>query len=189
MSTPTPEPDDDSLLAAIARGDLEAFHQLYERYAGRVLACARHLCRDAALAEDITQEVFTAVWTRAETFRPDRGSAPAWLFTLTRHKLVDHWRRTGKGVRIEALDDLRPPARDPEDGDLRIGLRQALAQTSPEQREAIEMAYFNGLTYEETAARLALPLGTLKSRIRLGLRVMRQAMSQAPECRLPTAML
>ena len=189
MSTRTPEPDDESLLAAIAHGDLEAFHQLYERYAGRVLACARHLCRDAALAEDVTQEVFTAVWTRAGTFRPDRGSAPAWLFTLTRHKLVDHWRRTGRGAEMEALDDLRHPAQPPEDGDLRLSLRKALAHTSPEQREAIQMAYFHGLTYEETAARLALPLGTLKSRIRLGLRAMREVMSQAPECRLPTAVL
>jgi len=189
MSTHTTEPDDESLLAAIARGDLEAFHQLYLRYAGRVLACARHLCRDAALAEDITQEVFTTVWTRAGTFRPDRGSAPAWLFTLTRHKLVDHWRRTGRGAETEALDDLRSPAQAPEDGTLRLSLRQALAQASPEQREAIRVAFFHGLTYEETASRLALPLGTLKSRIRLGLRAMREVMSQAPECRLPTPLL
>jgi RNA polymerase sigma-70 factor, ECF subfamily len=188
MSTRTPEPDE-SLLAAIARGDLEAFHQLYERYAGRVLACARHLCRDAALAEDVAQEVFTAVWTRAGTFRPDRGNAPAWLFTLTRHKLVDHWRKTGKGAEVEALDDLRPLAQAPEEHDLSISLRQALAHASPEQREAIRIAYFDGLTYEETAARLALPLGTLKSRIRLGLRAMREALSQTPECRLPTAVL
>jgi RNA polymerase sigma-70 factor, ECF subfamily len=177
----TPEPEDENLLAAIARGDLEAFQGFYERYAGRVLACARHLCRDAALAEDVTQEVFTTVWTRAETFRPDRGSAPAWLFTLTRHKLVDHWRRTGKGLESEALDDLRLPAQATEDDDLRLTLRQALARTSPEQREAIEIAYFEGLTYEETAGRLALPLGTLKSRIRLGLRVMRAALLEAPE--------
>jgi RNA polymerase sigma-70 factor (ECF subfamily) len=181
MSPHDTEPDDASLLAAIARGDLDAFHQLYQRYAGRVLACARHLCRDAALAEDITQEVFTAVWTRAGTFRPDRGSAPAWLFTLTRHKLVDHWRWTGKGAETEALDELRMRVQGPEDGDLRLSLRQALAQTSPEQREAIRMAYFDGLTYEETAARLALPLGTLKSRIRLGLRAMREALLEAPE--------
>jgi len=187
MSTRTPEPDDESLLAAIARGNVEAFHQLYLRYAGRVLACARHLCRDEALAEDITQEVFTAVWSRAETFRPDRGSAPAWLFTMTPHKLVDHWRRTGKGAQMEALDDLRHPAQPPEDGDLRLSLRKALAHTSPEQREAIQMAYFHGLTYEETAGRLALPLGTLKSRIRLGLRAMRQALLEAPGMRAERA--
>ena len=184
MSTRTPDLDDETLLAAIARGDLGSFQGFYGRYAGRVLACARHLCRDAALAEDIAQEVFTTVWTRADTFRPDRGSAPAWLFTLTRHKLIDHWRQTGKGTRMEVLDDLRPPARDPEDGDLRLSLRQALAHTSPEQREAIEIAYFDGLTYEETAARLALPLGTLKSRIRLGLRAMREALLAAPEMRI-----
>jgi RNA polymerase sigma-70 factor (ECF subfamily) len=90
---------------------------------------------------------------------------------------------------MEALDDLRPPAQDPEDDDLRLSLQQALDHASPEQREAIRMAYFNGLTYEETAARLSLPLGTLKSRIRLGLRAMRAALSRAPECCLPTAVL
>src|SRR3954453_14392338 len=104
MSTRTPEPDDESLLAAIARGDLEAFHLLYERYAGRVLACARHLCRDAALAEAITQEVFTPVWTRAGPFRPAPGSPPPCVSPPPRHKLVDHWRKTGKGVELAALD-------------------------------------------------------------------------------------
>jgi RNA polymerase sigma-70 factor (ECF subfamily) len=176
MSTFTPEPDDESLLAAIARGDLEAFQQLYRRYSGRVLSYARRICRDAPLAEDVTQEVFTAVWTRAGTYRPDRGSAPAWLLTLTRNKLVDHWRRSGRGAEMTVLDDLQALARNPEDGDLRLTLEQALAHASPEQRQAIRMAYCNGLTYEEAAARLALPLGTLKSRIRVGLRAMREAM-------------
>ncbi|HEX9942076.1 MAG TPA: sigma-70 family RNA polymerase sigma factor [Thermoanaerobaculia bacterium] len=167
---------DEVLLAETARGDLDAFHSFYERYAGRVLAYARRLCRDAALAEDITQEVFTAVWTRAATFRPDRGGAPAWLYALTRNKLVDHWRRSGGNVELEALDGRRLPASAPESGELRLSLRQALARVPPEQREAIETAYFNGLTYEETAGRLALPVGTLKSRIRLGLRAMRAAL-------------
>jgi RNA polymerase sigma-70 factor (ECF subfamily) len=183
MSPFTPETDDESLLAATARGDLEAFYQLYLRYSGRVLAYARRTCRDAALAEDVTQEVFTAVWTRAATYRPDRGSAPAWLFTLTRNKLVDHWRRSGRSAEMAALDDLRTLAQGPEDGDLRVTLRQALAHASPEQRQAIRMAFFNGLTHEEAAARLALPLGTLKSRIRLGLRTMREALLEAPEMR------
>jgi len=180
MSTDTPEDSrDETLLAATARGDLDAFQVFYERYAGRVLAYARRVSRDASLAEDITQDVFTAVWTRAATFRPDRGGAPAWLYTLTRNKLIDHWRRSGGAAELEPLDDLHLAAPGTDAGDLRLTVQQALARVPPEQREAIEIAYFGGLTYEETADRLALPVGTLKSRIRLGLRTMRATLEQA----------
>ena len=171
------EPRDEILLAATARKDLDAFQAFYERYAGRVFAYARRLSRDAALAEDLTQEVFTAVWTRAGTFQPDRGGAAGWLYTLTRNKLVDHWRRSRGGTESQPIDDQRTPTSGGEGGDLRIILRQALARVAPEQRRAIEMAYFGGLTYEETAGRLALPVGTLKSRIRLGLRTLRTALA------------
>ncbi len=172
------EPLDETLLAATARGDFDAFHTFYERYAGRVLAYARRISRDAALAEDITQEVFTAVWTRATTFRPDRGGAPAWLYTLTRNKLVDHWRKLGRDGEMETIEDLTVPAPVSGDRDLRLTLRQALARVPYEQRQAIETAYFGGLTYEETASRLDLPLGTLKSRIRVGLRALRAALGE-----------
>jgi len=175
----TEERRDEELLAEIACGDLAAFHLFYERYAGRIFAYACRLSRDPVLAEDIAQEVFTAVWKRAGTFQPDRGTAAAWLFTLTRNKLVDHWRRTGGGAGQEKLDEPRLPASGDAGGDLGLILRQALARVPPEQRQAIEMAYFNGLTYEETAGRLALPVGTLKSRIRLGLRAMRTVLAPA----------
>lgn len=169
---------DETLLAATARGDLDAFHTFYGRHAGRVLAYARKICRDAALAEDIAQEVFTAVWTRAGTFRPDRGSTHAWLYTLTRNKLVDHWRKLGRDCDMEGIDDLAILAPVSGDRDLRLTLHQALARVPSEQRQAIETAYFDGLTYEETASRLDLPLGTLKSRIRVGLRALREALGE-----------
>jgi RNA polymerase sigma-70 factor (ECF subfamily) len=174
----TEEPRDEDLLAATARGDLEAFHRFYERYAGRVLAYVRRISRDSALAEDVAQEVFTAVWMRAATFQPDRGGAAGWLFTLSRNKLIDHWRRSGGNAGAERLDEPRLPAASDGDADLRLTLRQALAHVAPEQRQAIETAYFDGLTYEETAGRLALPVGTLKSRIRLGLRAMRAVLAE-----------
>ena len=180
-SEPTPEipePLDETLLAATARGDLDAFHAFYERHAGRVLAYARRICRDATLAEDVTQEVFTAVWTKAATFRPDRGGTHAWLYTLTRNKLVDHWRKLGRDCDMEGIDDLVIPAPVSGDRDLRLALRQALARVPSEQRQAIETAYFGGLTYEETASRLDLPLGTLKSRIRVGLRALKAALGE-----------
>jgi RNA polymerase sigma-70 factor (ECF subfamily) len=183
------EPTDEALLSATARGDLQAFHLFYQRYAGRVFAYARKISRDSALAEDIAQEVFTTVWTRASTFRPDRGGAPSWLYTLTRNKLIDHWRRTGCPIEVEATDNiLSQPSKG--SGEMELSVRQALSRVAPEQRAAIEMAYYGGFTYEETAGELALPVGTLKSRIRAGLRAMRELLSEEPpEWPVRTALL
>jgi RNA polymerase sigma-70 factor (ECF subfamily) len=173
-------PADEHLLARIAQGDPAAFQTFYERHAARVAAYAGKLARDRHLAEDVAQEVFTSVWTKAASFRPERSTgdgAPGWLYTLTRNKLIDHWRRGPKAA-VEMIDDQRLPAPQGEEKDLHLTMRQALAQVSPDQRKAIEMAYFGGLTYEETAGELELPVGTLKSRIRLGLRTMRTLLSE-----------
>jgi RNA polymerase sigma-70 factor (ECF subfamily) len=172
-------PADEDLLARIAQGDLDAFQTFHERHASRVAAYAGKLARDRHLAEDITQEVFTSVWMKAASFRPERGTgdgAAGWLYTLTRNKLIDHWRRATK-AKTEEIDDRRL-AGPREESDLQLTLRQALAQVPPAQRQAIEKAYFEGLTYEETAGELELPVGTLKSRIRLGLRAMRMLLTE-----------
>ncbi|HEX6899678.1 MAG TPA: RNA polymerase sigma factor [Thermoanaerobaculia bacterium] len=165
-------PGDGDLLDRIAQGDLDSFQTFYGRYAGRVLAYARQLGRNRDGVEDVVQEVFVAVWRRAASYRPDRGDPAGWLYTITRNKLVDHWRRLGGAGEPGDFDDLPFPAWE-DGGDLRLAMRQALAQVAPEQRRAIEMAYFGGLTYEETAQRLDLPVGTLKSRIRSGLKRLR----------------
>ena len=164
-------PSDAVLLGRIAQGDLEAFHTFYGRYAGRVLTYARQLSRGRDLAEDVVQEVFVTVWRRAASFRSDRGDPAGWLYTITRNKLVDHWRKLGDAAELGELDERN--LAEGGAGDLRLTMRQALSQVSPEQRRAIEMAYFGGLTYEETAQRLQLPVGTLKSRIRSGLKTLR----------------
>jgi RNA polymerase sigma-70 factor, ECF subfamily len=169
------------LLGRIAEGDLDAFQAFYGRYAGRVLAYARQLGRGSDVAEDVAQEVFVAVWRRAASFRPDRGDPAGWLYTITRNKLVDHWRRQGETADPGELDgrwlagspETANAAETAEASDLRITMHQALARVAPDQRRAIEMAYFGGLTYEETAQRLDLPVGTLKSRIRSGLKTLR----------------
>jgi RNA polymerase sigma-70 factor, ECF subfamily len=177
VERPWAEPDEVSLLARIAAGDLESFQHFYRRYAGRVLAYARQLSHGQELAEDITQEVFVAVWSKAGSFRPERGDAAGWLYTMTRNKLIDHWRKAGSGAELEGLD-LSDLAGQRDNGvDRLLIVRQALAQVPVEQRRAIAMAYFGGLTYEETAARLALPVGTLKSRIRSGLKAMRSLLA------------
>lgn len=172
------DPADTVLLGRIAAGDLEAFRAFYGRYAGRVLAYARQLGRGSDLAEDVVQEVFVTVWRRAASFRPDRGDPAGWLYTITRNKLVDHWRRQGERAGLGPFDDrsladTAAAGETAEASDLRVAVRQALARVAPDQRQAIEMAYFGGLTYEETAQRLDLPVGTLKSRIRSGLKTLR----------------
>jgi RNA polymerase sigma-70 factor (ECF subfamily) len=164
-------PGDAALLGRIAAEDIEAFQAFYGRYAGRVLAYARQLSRQGDAAEDVTQEVFVAVWRRAASYRPERGDVTGWLYTITRNKLVDLWRRTGEANDLCELDERLAGAVEPED--LNLSIRQALSRVAPDQRRAIEMAYFGGLTYEETARRLELPLGTLKSRIRSGLKTLR----------------
>jgi RNA polymerase sigma-70 factor (ECF subfamily) len=164
-------PSDAVLLGRIAAGDIDAFQAFYGRYAGRVLAYARQLSRQGDAAEDVTQEVFVAVWRRAASYRPERGDVTGWLYTITRNKLVDLWRRTGETNDFGELDERLAGTAEP--GDLHLSIRQALARVAPDQRRAIEMAYFGGLTYEETARRLELPLGTLKSRIRTGLKALR----------------
>jgi RNA polymerase sigma-70 factor (ECF subfamily) len=172
QGAPATAPSDAALLGRIAAGEIDAFQTFYGRYAGRVLAYARQLGRQGDAAEDVTQEVFVAVWRRAASYRPERGDVTGWLYTITRNKLVDLWRRTGETLDLAELDERRL-AEAVEPGDLQLALRQALSRVAPDQRRAIEMAYFGGLTYEETARRLELPLGTLKSRIRSGLRALR----------------
>jgi RNA polymerase sigma-70 factor (ECF subfamily) len=167
---------DIALLRRIAGGDMEAFQLFYERYAGRVLAYARQLSRFSSptdLTEDVVQEVFVAVWRKAASFQADRGDPCGWLYTITRNKMVDLWRRRGEasGLDEDSLQQIAEPAAP--GSELLLTMRQALTQVPAEQRAAIELAYFGGLTYEETAERLHLPLGTLKSRIRSGLRTLR----------------
>jgi RNA polymerase sigma-70 factor (ECF subfamily) len=167
------EASDTVLLERIARRDIEAFQAFYRRYAGRVLAYARQLGRRSDLAEDVVQEVFVAVWRKAASFQAGRGDPCGWLYTITRNKLVDLWRKAGEPESLDGLDLQRLASPEGEGSDLLITMRQALTQVAPDQRAAIEMAYFGGLTYEETAERLRLPLGTLKSRIRSGLKTLR----------------
>jgi len=169
----TAEAGDSVLLARIAAGDIEAFQVFYQRNAGRVLAYARQLGRRPDLAEDVVQEVFVAVWRKAASFQADRGDPCGWLYSITRNKLVDLWRKNGETTALDGLDLHRLAGPEGQDGELLLTMRQALTRVAPDQRAAIELAYFGGLTYEETAERLRLPLGTLKSRIRSGLKTLR----------------
>lgn len=171
--------DEAALLGRIAAGDRLAFQAFYELYAGKVLAYVRMLSRDSGAAEDVVQEVFLAVFRKAASYRPERGDVAGWLYTITRNKLVDLWRRREPGSEVDPDFDLARLAEEQRgpSSEMKLSLRQVLAELSEDQRRAVELAYFGGLTYEETAERLNLPLGTLKSRIRAGLMKMRARLS------------
>ena len=161
---------DAALLRRIAGGDETAFKSFYSRYSGRVLKMLRQMCGERALAEDLLQEAFLAVWRKASTYRPDRGAPAGWLFAITRNKVLDHRRRKkAPTVDIDAETSSQVPAPS-RPRDLRLSLEQALTRLKAVESEALRLAYFGGLTYQESAQQLEVPLGTLKSRIRTGLR-------------------
>jgi RNA polymerase sigma-70 factor (ECF subfamily) len=173
------ESSDLDLLQRIAIADRDAFRQFYDRFAPQVLAYVRSLGRSRDASEDVVQEVFLAVWRKAGTFRPERGDVAGWLYTMTRNKVVDLWRKLPTGSDQGTEESLaalfeRPEA---ESRVVSISLRKAMGDLKVEQRQALELAYFGGLTYEETAERLKLPVGTLKSRIRAGLALMRDVLT------------
>ena len=160
------------LVEQIREGDEAAFAALYDRYARQVFSLALGIVREPEVAEDVTQEVFLALWRGAARFDPRRGNPEAWILTLAHHRSVDALRR--RRVRqTEPLSDATAAADDPVEEAVRAlqsaQVRTALAALSPAQREALTLAYYGGLTQQEIARRLALPLGTVKTRMRDGL--------------------
>lgn len=165
-----------SLLHLSARGDEQAFAHLYDATSARVHGLALRVVRDPAQAEEVTQEVYLEVWRTAARFDPARGSAQAWLFTLTHRRAVDrvraaeasHHRDTTFGQRNREVDhDVTSEAATDALEAARV--RKALSHLTEVQREAVRLAYFGGYTHTEVADLLGLPVGTAKTRIRDGL--------------------
>lgn len=165
-----PDPSDVALLLAVGAQDPEAFRQLYDRYAGRLLAYVQAMGRGRLAAEDLIQEVFIGIWRKAGQYRPTLGTPEAWIFTITRNKVLDIWRSRSpvedRGeLELETLMDITSSP-DPA---LVATIHKALLGLSAEQRRPLLLAYFGGYTYEEAAHHLGVPVGTLKSRIRQAL--------------------
>lgn len=171
--------EDRALLGAIAQGSKAAFQSYYERHAGRLLGYVLRVTRDRALAEDVVQDVFTAIWQKASSYRAEHGSPQAWMYMIARNKLVDRWRRRPPGegaLETEAGGSLRELVQaDPE---LSLSLERALSVLNPEQRQAVELAVLGGYTHEEAAVALAVPLGTFKSRVRMALLHLRALLTE-----------
>jgi RNA polymerase sigma-70 factor (ECF subfamily) len=179
-SFPTPlEPSDAALLLAVGAQDPEAFRQLYDRFAGRLLAYVQAMGRGRLPTEDLVQEVFVAIWRKAAQYRPALGTPEAWIFTITRNKVLDIWRsRSPVEDRGELdLETLMDVTSTP-DPTLVATVQKALKTLPEDQRRPLVLAYFDGYTYEEAAGRLGVPVGTLKSRIRLALGQLKSLMGE-----------
>jgi RNA polymerase sigma-70 factor (ECF subfamily) len=173
---------DDQLIEAVARGDRRAFESLYDRYSSAVFGLALRTLRDRESAEEAVQEVFWRVWQRAQSFDRNRSFKP-WLFGIAHNYCIDELRRRRSRPQSVYEDDEHPvlssiaDAADVSEAALDSEQRRivltALEQLPTEQRQALELAYFSGLTQQEIAVRLGNPLGTIKTRMRLGLQKLR----------------
>jgi RNA polymerase sigma factor (sigma-70 family) len=173
---------DEAVLALIARSDEGALAELYRRFGRLAYGLAFRILRDDALAQDAVQEAFLGVWRAAGRFAAERSKPSTWLLTLVHRRAVDLVRREERR-RAEPLQAESEPA-DAATGDeaelaaRRQVIREALRKLPPEQREAIELAYYGGYTQSELAERLGQPLGTIKSRMFTGLARLREALGE-----------
>jgi RNA polymerase sigma-70 factor (ECF subfamily) len=167
------------LLLEIARGNKAALAHLHDQLAGPLYSLAVRMLGARGDAEDVVQDIFLQVWRTADTYEPSRGSVFSWMATFTRNRAIDRLRMRHRRAELlaQAAPDLQPAAAtaDSDSADalwLRekaAAVRSALADLVPEQRQALELAYFSGLTQQEIAAKLNEPIGTIKARIRRGL--------------------
>jgi RNA polymerase sigma-70 factor (ECF subfamily) len=175
---------DAELLAAIARGDEQSLASLYDRYRLILFGLVLRILHSRPEAEDVLQEVFLQVWKKASDFDEGRGRPFTWLVTLARSRAIDRLRSLDSRDRVaqdaaretvEKSSDAVEDAIRSEEGEV---VRRALAEIPEEQRRALQLAYFEGLTQSEIAARLDAPLGTIKTRMRSGMMKLREILGE-----------
>ena len=167
--------DEMRLIARLRAGDEQAMSELYDRYGKVVYAVALRVLQDAAAAEDVLQDVFLQLWRNPDAFDASRGSLAAWLAVIARHRSIDGLRRRRPETNIEeCVITSGPDLRDETERALVVEkVRGALAEMNPDQRSALELAFFQGFTHPEIAEKTGEPLGTIKTRIRSGLQQLR----------------
>lgn len=174
---------DRALLARIAAGDSQALTELYARQAAVVYGLALRILAQSDLAEEVVQETFWRVWRRSETFKGERGTVMAWVLGIAHNLSIDELRRqrtrpiasgdTSERALLNIADGRSNPVDMVLANEQRQLIQEALAHLSAEQREAIELAFFGGLSQSEIASTLNSPLGTIKARVRLGMQRLR----------------
>ena len=176
-------PSDEALLERLAAGtDERALSDLYDRYQAQMYGLAMRITNDAALAQDAVQEAFVGVWRHAARYTAGRSSVRTWMLSITHHRAIDIVRRRRPQGALPETETADPALTTPDVWPEvarsldRAAVSSAIAGLPEAQREAIQLAYFEGLTQIEIADRTGAPLGTVKSRVRLGLLAMRRAL-------------
>jgi RNA polymerase sigma-70 factor (ECF subfamily) len=176
------EPSDEQVLEAVGRGDHDALGELYDRFGRLAYGLAFRILRDRTLAEDAVQEAFLAVWRSADAYERERAKPSTWILTVVHRRAVDLVRREDRR-RGEPLESAPEPSTGPADEDAvlrdrRAAVQAALTELPGDQRQALELAYYGGLTQSELAERLGVPLGTIKSRMFAGLGRLRELLAE-----------
>lgn len=181
---------DSDLLTRMSGGDESALATLYDRWSDRVHSLAVHVLRDARDAEDIVEETFWQAWRGAARYDAARGNVGTWLLTICRSRSLDKLRSRRRRPEDTTLDDAPPAAApQPDAMDAMVTMetgrivRSALAELPLEQRQAIELAYFRGLSQSEIAETTGQPLGTIKTRVRLAMAKLREKLGSLQEAR------
>ena len=182
------ELSDEDLLGQIAEQQRVALDLLYRRYSTASYSLALKILRDVGAAEEVTQDAFFNVWRRAASYKKGRGSVRSWLFSIVHHRAIDEIRRRKRREQnqssreVETLDlpsdDSSDPVRYTNSQFQRSVLDKALKTLRPEQRAVVDLAYFGGFTHTEIAEKLEQPLGTVKTRMRLALKKLRETVSR-----------
>ncbi len=182
---------DEQLITLIANGEKDALEVFYNRYARPVFSLARYMLRDPSLAEEATQDVFLNLWLKAASYNPERGAPKSWFMSVAHHRIVDVIKSRNRRLQSSnsaphELLDLHPTTGDStEDAAHRNIARdeilEVLGRLPEEQRRVLVMAYFEGYSQSEIASRLGEPLGTVKTRARLGIQKLRAAMVQGED--------
>lgn len=176
----------DALMRRVQLGDRRAFADVYDALAARVYGVVKRVLRDPAMSEEVTQEVFVEIWSKASRFEQTQGSLTTWATTIARRRAIDRVRREqSQRDRADALSrEPVPESSDPADvvgGSFDSArVNAALAQLPPDQRIVIRLAFIEGRTHEAIAGQLDLPLGTVKGRVRGGLKHLRGIIGDAP---------
>ena len=173
----------------VYRSKADAFEVIYDRHAGAAFSLAYRICSQRALAEDVVQEAFLSLWHSRTRYDRNRGSVRTWLLGIVHNRAIDALRR--RSVRDRGLvhdEGIEERVAAPDRTDLEVGrreeareIRDALDELPQEQSQVIELAYFGGMTHVQIAAKLEMPVGTIKGRMRLGLSKMRMALGDPAE--------
>lgn len=173
------------LMAEIAQGDQDAFARFYDQTQRLVFGLALRVLNDRGIAEEVTMDVFMQVWRQAANFETVRGTVLSWLMTIARTRSIDRLRASShlrqENETLDAVTEKAAPAENPEKASIyaerQALVREALQQLTPEQRVLIEAGYFEGLSQSELAEKFSLPLGTVKTRVRAAMMVLKKQLS------------